>query len=219
MILRHMQPQGASYMTPNGASRAQDGAGHRRTIVATVMVVLSAFMIAFAGLSAAVNAHEKQQVQAGDWTQWLMCEVLPESAKELYQFSQSKDLQFHLRSKSAITGGIDDVDGGLNWMLSGSSGTDFKKVNEEILGFSLDPESDGQSQPNQQSGSQQDQKQAGDQKSGGGKTPTGGKYVNPYDRFGVAGMKFSAYQGEWKYFVIDACKKDGEPNDPKAGLF
>ena len=100
MILRHMQPQGASYMTPNGAGRAQDGAGHRRTIVATVMVVLSAFMIAFAGLSTAVNVREKQQVQAGDWTQWLMCEVLPESAKELYQFSQSKDLQFHLRSKS-----------------------------------------------------------------------------------------------------------------------
>lgn len=219
MILRHMQPQGASYMTPNGAGRAQDGAGHKRTIVATVMVMLSVLMLTFAGLSTAVNVREKQQVQAGDWTQWLMCEVLPESAKELYQFSQSKDLQFHLRSKSAITGGIDDVDGGLNWMLSGSSGTDFKKVNEEILGFSLDPESDGQPQPNQQSGSQQDQKQAGDQKSGDGKTPTGGKYVNPYDRFGVAGMKFSAYQGEWKYFVIDSCKKDGEPNDPKAGLF
>ena len=210
MILGRMSPPGASYIQPKENSHTHNNG--RRTVVSTIMVTLFMLMVVFSGVSSVVSKQEKQQAQAGDWTQWIMCEVLPESAKELYQFSQSKDLQFHLRSKSAVTGGIDEVDGGLNWILSGSSGTDFKKVNEAILGYSLDPESGNN---NQQDSNQQQQGQQNEEQKKG----NGGDYVNPYDRFGVAGMKFSSYEGEWKYFVIDACKKDSEPNDPKAGLF
>lgn len=45
-----------------------------------------------------------------------------------------------------------------------------------------------------------------------------GPKVTPYDRFGVSGLVFTNYIGEWKYLVVDACKDGGEPKDPQAEL-
>jgi len=45
-----------------------------------------------------------------------------------------------------------------------------------------------------------------------------GKTVTPYERFGVAGLTWSGYLGEWKYLQKNVCSDDA-PKDPKAGLF
>lgn len=45
-----------------------------------------------------------------------------------------------------------------------------------------------------------------------------GPKVTPYDRFGVAGLVFTNYIGEWKYLVVEACADGGEPKDPQAEL-
>jgi len=42
--------------------------------------------------------------------------------------------------------------------------------------------------------------------------------VTPYDRFGVSGLKLSAYYGEWKYYKFDACKGE-DPQDLKGSVF
>ena len=39
-----------------------------------------------------------------------------------------------------------------------------------------------------------------------GKEATG--TINPFDKFGLAGLHYSAYSGEWKYYIVDACEED-----------
>lgn len=39
-----------------------------------------------------------------------------------------------------------------------------------------------------------------------GKEATG--TINPFDKFGLAGLHYSAYSGEWKYYIVDACAED-----------
>lgn len=221
MILRKESP-GAVYADTSGKSSVLVSTSRQnRGMLSGLMTFMAVFFVVVASVAGGLSAeYRRQQVEAIDWTQWLMCEVLPESAKEVYQYANSKDLQFNLRSKSAVTSGIDDVDQGLNWLLEGT-GSDFKTVNEAILGYSLYPQAAAtpEEQKQKEEKDKQNQQQGQQQDSGTKGVPNGGNYVNPYDRFGVAGLNFSGYQGEWKYFVIDACKKDGEPSDPKAGLF
>lgn len=148
-----------------------------------------------------------QTAQAFDVTQWGMCFFGKDSIPGMmYQYTQSTDMQFALRSKSTVASGTDNVESGLNWILD-LFGPGFKEVNEGILGYSLDPMQDGKTEP---------EEMPDDSKK---KEFNKGTKVNPFDRFGVAGLKFSSYSGEWKHVTIDACNSNAEPQDPKAGVF
>lgn len=135
-----------------------------------------------------------------DLVNWFFCRWGEDSLPRLmYNGTQTSDLEYELYSKSSLNSGIGKVDGGWNGILN-LFGYDFVKTNESILGTKL---------------------------SSAGIDPTeeaeeiefnSGPKVNVFDRFGVAGLKFTSYAGEWKYFIVDPCSK-GEPIDPKAGLF
>lgn len=168
--------------------------------VATMLMtlVLGTF---FAG--SAVSVARMKEAEALDWTQWIMCEVLPDPSKELYQYSQSSDMQYQLRSKSTMNSGVADVESGLNWILN-LFGPGFKEVNEGVLGYEINP------------AERASEAETGDE---GSESFNKGTKVNVFDRFGVAGMGYNSYQGEWKHILIDACNVDAEPMDPKAGLY
>jgi hypothetical protein len=171
-----------------------------------LMLIVSLIMAIFVGLTggAAAASKDDKSVEAFDAVQWAMCYFGNDSLPGMmYQYTQTSDLQFATRSKSSVTGGVDNVDGGLNAILN-VFGPGFKKINESVTGYSLEP-FDPETEPNS--------------------TPAKNKFnkgaqVNPFDRFGVAGLKFTAYTGEWKHVVIDACSTEAsEPQDPKAGVF
>jgi hypothetical protein len=178
---------------------------HRRTqpIKAFLALVLAVvFMVLTVG--GALGASDRR-AEAFDPIQWAMCYFGDDSPTQfIYQSTQTSDIPFEFLSKSAITGGVDNVDQGLNWLL-GATGTNFADVNEPITGYRINPIGED---PDAATGEA---------------APlefNGGVAVNPFDRFGVAGLNFTAYSGEWKHVIIDACAVDGsEPRDPKAGVF
>ena len=142
-------------------------------------------------------AENNQRAEAFDVIQYIMCfwgEDAPPGV--IYQLTQSSDMQFSLFSQSSINAGIDDVDQGLNGMLS-IFGQDFNETNEPILNRPMSTDSDFDS---------------------GEGSFNDGETVNPFDRFGVAGLKFTAYTGEWKHLAVDACGS-GDAEDPRAGMF
>lgn len=171
------------------------------TFVKFIASVLVALVLGVFFAGSAVSVAKVKEAEAFDWTQWIMCEVMPDPSKQLYQYSQSSDMQYQLRSKSTMNSGVADVDSGLNWILD-LFGPGFEKVNEGVLGFELDPVQPEDVDLNKQS-----------------ESFNAGTKVNVFDRFGVAGMGFNSYQGEWKHILIDACNTDAEPMDPKAGLY
>lgn len=180
---------------------------HRKPV--SLLIVLSFIFTALFGSMTAFSSVQKpaQTAQAFDLTQWGMCYFGKDSIPGMmYQYTQSTDMQFALRSKSSITGGVDNVETGLNWILD-LFGPGFKEVNEGILGYSLDTIDASSEEKEDISESEKD-----------GNFNKGAK-VNPFDRFGVAGLKFSSYSGEWKHVAIDACDSNAEPQDPKAGVF
>lgn len=106
-----------------------------------------------------------------------------EDGKTLANLRSTDYFYYKFRSKSAVTS-VENVSG--NWLnkLLTVSGFDFQKVNEDILGRELNPASIPE----------------------GGATPNSGVKVSAFDRFGMAGLKWSSYQGEWKYFHVNACQ-------------
>lgn len=174
---------------------------------AFLKIIIATFLAIFIGTGGALAATAKTSntAQASDVIQWAMCYFGKDSLPGIvYQDTQSSDLQFLLRSKSSITSGVSDVDGGLNAVLD-LFGPGFKKVNENITGYSLDPFNPAKADGSAKTGKENFNK---------------GTKVNPFDRFGVAGLTFTAYSGEWKHVVIDACDTSGStPQDPKAGVF
>lgn len=188
----------ASYITKSERTARQKPA--------ILRIILSVFVATFIALSGTLVAFSKddKSAEAFDATQWAMCYFGDDSIPgTIYQYSQSSDLQFGLRSKSSITGGVDDVETGLNWILD-LFGPGFKNVNEAITGYSLEP-----FDPEKVEGESVDSKENFNK----------GAKVNPFDRFGVAGLKFTAYTGEWKHVVINACDTGAAAQDPKAGVF
>lgn len=189
------------------ASYITSSVGTTRRKSAFVKIIIATFLALFIGTSGALAATAKapRTAEASDVIQWAMCYFGEDSIPgQIYQNTQSSDLQFMFRSKSSITSGVDDVDSGLNAILD-IFGPGYKKINESITGYSLEP-----FDPTKAAGSAKSSKENFNK----------GVKVNPFDRFGVAGLKFTAYNGEWKHVVIDACNTEGSvPQDPKAGVF
>lgn len=186
-----------------------------KKVKVSVSIIL-AFLVALVGTGVLAIAANAKKAEAFDVTRYVMCDVLPDPAPQFYQSTQSDDMHFLTRSKSAITGGNNDVEIGLNWILD-LFGPGYKEINQDITGQSLDivapdkEEEGGNNNGDDEGNSGED----GEEK----KDYNKGVKVTPFDRFGVAGLNFTAYSGEWKYIVIDACSADGEPTDPKAGVY
>lgn len=173
------------------------------TSLALVMAVFFLFSSFLVNIFPSTQQQQGSQAQAFDLDQWVACWFGDDSIPVMmYELTHTDKLQFELRSKSAITSGISDVDGALNSIISIVSGHDFQEINEGILGTSLDPLN-----PNE------DLEEADSEE-----IFNTGARVNPYDRFGVAGLNFTSYAGEWRYVIVDVCGS-GEPTDPKAGAF
>lgn len=192
----------ANYLTPT--SLVKDGSG-RKLHKALASVLMAFVFITFAASSVFVGQSQKvaaQEDEGFDVVRWVMClwgdDALPGM---IYQATQTSDIQFALQSKSVISPGVDDVEMGplgMNWMLDATGGS-FKKTNEDILGRSLDPT---------------DLEAAGAEPG----AYNGGPALNPFDRFGVAGLNWTGYAGEWKYVIVKACYP-GQIMDPKAAMF
>lgn len=174
------------------------------SVVMALFVVLSSL---FATMSPSVNPQNTGKLssvtttptaQAFDATQFVMCmwgsDAIP---GKIYQATQSSDLYFQTQSKSAINFGTDRVDSGLNTIMA-LFGNDYNKVNKDVLGVDIDSTTNAATDDNKEFNK--------------------GAKVNPFDRFGVSGLKFTSYLGEWRYIVIDACG-GGEPQDPQANLY
>lgn len=189
------------------ASYITSSAGTTRRKSAFLQILIATFLAVFIGVSGslAATAKNSRTAEASDAIQWAMCYFGKDSIPgQIYQNTQTSDLQFMFRSKSTITAGVDDVDSGLNSILN-IFGPGYKKVNESITGYSIEP-----FDPAKATGG------SGAAKENFNK----GTKVNPFDRFGVAGLNFTAYSGEWKHVVIDACStENATPQDPKAGVF
>lgn len=168
--------------------------------------VLLAIFFLFSSVISALPASNESKANAFDVGQFAFCDLFGSSVpgmREMYQITQSSDLQFFTRSKNSINYGTNDVDGGLNLVLS-LSGKDFAKTNETILSHPLDSKSAAKNDENK------------------GKDESkfnGGKQVTPFDRFGVSGLKYTSYIGEWRHVVVDACSTDNNVSDPKAGNY
>lgn len=214
----------ANYIAPRGQVSTS-----RRVILPSVngaLALLSLLALAIISVPGAMgimggstaSSGKSQQVHADggfDPTRWLMCyfgkNTIPERA---YQYANTDSLYFSLFSKSSITWGMGDVTTGLNWMVDLDK-PDFKAKNEAVLGRYLTELMDS------------DVNEYGKGKStttDGGKEAdkpkfNSGPQLNPFDRFGYAGLSFTSYQGEWKYVVIDACNPDAQPKDPKTGQY
>jgi hypothetical protein len=159
----------------------------------TMIASLLSLVFLFFGAAQGVAAAQTQKAEAFDVTKLVACawgsDALPGKA---YQWTQSSDAQFNLFSKSAISFGSDEVSGGLNSLFV-VTGQDFEHVNEDIRGVDEN----------------------------GKKTHefNAGRKYNFFERFGVAGIQYSSYLGEWKHVVINACDDDPKPQDPKANHF
>ena len=172
-------------------------------IIGVLIVFLAAFGATFASLGMSKAASDASAV---DPINIIAC-MFPEGSvvRSAYQASQTDDAYFDSQSKSAVSSGKSDVSNGLNWILS-ASGMDFDSVNAGIIG--QEPEKAGTSLRPEAKLSQEELKAKWN------KGPT----VNAFDRFGMSGTVFTSYNGEWKYYSVDACSSDG-PTDLKEGAY
>ncbi len=150
------------------------------------------FALIFAVLFSTVGFASAQTFKAGsakaDWIGDIVCEWKEGNPFPYFAFQVTftDDINFLLLSKSAISGGTEEVGGGLNMLLGLTH--NFNEVNEAILGYSLDPTNKETTAFN------------------------GGQKVNPYDRFGFAGLNWTSYGGEWNYLKVNFCESSSGVN-------
>lgn len=155
--------------------------------------------------TAGTKENSSSVAVAADPIEWIACNAFSDDspAQAIYQITQTSDLQFQLFSKSYVGAGANDVRGGMNMIL------DYIKTNGE---------ENTAEKPHQLSFSTINTKIVGQDFAGS--LPTNkeskpwlrwnkGERVNPYDRFGVQGLTFSNYLGEWKHLFINACEDKG----------
>lgn len=173
-----------------------------RTYTKVLLGVMAFFMMMLSTVALVGNKPATASAEDPfDPIQWVICQWDEDTmARRGYQVAMTDDLPFQLRSKSSISTGRTDIDSILNGILQ-FSGNDFVSTNEAILGYRLEEMNpDDEEAPQGELGF------------------NGGVTVNPYDRFGVAGLTFSGYAGEWKYVIVDACRPS-QAMDPKTGLY
>lgn len=199
---------------PHSVKRS-NGYGIVQSIIACLfsaifmIVLLTPAILSFTDTKGKIDETSRSNVVAQasgyEWTRFLMCDVFPEPADKIYQYTNTTDLNFMIRSKSALTGGVDGITNGLNWFLEATNPGGFNNINSNIIGYNV-TEATELENPVDTEKSAEDRFNKGAQ-------------VNPFDRFGVAGLKFTGYMGEWKHIVVNACAENPQAHDPKTGLF
>ncbi len=166
-------------------------------------------------IPAAINSvNNSNNAEAFDVGKWVMCKVFKDSpiAQAIYVSRQTDAEEFALFSKSTYGYGMGYVDGSIyNLMLEISGQKSFGDVNRSILGRDL------YKQRSVKDDKKEDNKQG---ESGEKKVEfNGGEQVTPFDRFGVSGLNWSGYLGEWKYLEINPCDKEPKARDTKTNQF
>lgn len=196
----------------------------RRILVKILFPLLS--LIVLASSVGIFNNHRNFQEAHAERNipRWLICEAIPGNTffrrtfmgpndydsddpdmdeppiTLLYRVHNSFEFQFMLFSRASIAPNLSRVDFGLNSLLNivRDDEINFTNINENILGRRL----------------HQENPRLADNE---GLEFNSGAAVNPFDRFGMAGLIWTGYAGEWHYVQIDACA--GTQIDPMAGLF
>lgn len=190
---------------------SQSAARFSKILISLILSVMFA-SLGFGAVGSSNSAQAQTDPGEGesvsfDIVRSVMCFWGPEQIPGVvYQVSQTSDFQFSTQSKSSITSGIENVGTGpwgLNLILD-LSGYDFEAKNEVVLGHPLSKV--GNAVP-------------GDDEEDPADDWNQGPRLTPFDRFGVSGMRFTGYAGEWKYLVVNACNPGSEPLDPKTGLY
>lgn len=179
--------------------------GPRIRPLLSLSIIFGLLLVVVGGLFGAMSTAK--DAEALDPIDVIICGFFPEEGfvRSAYQASQTDAAYFDTQSKSAVSSGKEDVNSGLNWILM-ASGMNFDQVNEGIIGQEV--EKAGTSLRPEAALSEEELKEQWNK----------GPAVSPFDRFGMAGTVFSSYNGEWKYYLVDACS-DADPVDLKEGMF
>ena len=159
------------------------------------LFILTILMLGGGLLATVQQPTQSVEAAGGLITKWTLCAF--DDGQKLYNYNYTDLAKQKLLSKSAVVSS-ERVDTVLNKIL-GLAGFDFVANNEAILGRDLD----SVSMPP--------------------KTVDEANKIAPkmsvFDRFGLAGMTFSSYVGEWKYYHIDACSSAGSVSNTNYGNF
>lgn len=183
----------------------------KRNVLSTF--VLISLLVSF--LSAIVPSFAIKNVSAdNNPATWIMCDT--EDGKMLYNAATTDLVPYSVRSKSNVAQS-EDIDGFLNMVLS-ISGFNFKEVNEAILGRPIvdNGKTDKEKEESEKEEENKDEEDKDKVQSNANATA---ERVNPFDRFGVAGLKWSSYSGEWKYYETDGCADQDEASTTDFGVF
>lgn len=165
------------------------------TIASMIVSLLAIFSSAFVAQDAKADSNVAT---------WLLCGT--EDGKMVYNAATTDLVPYSIRSKSSVTS-TDRIDGFLNSVLS-TAGFKFEEVNEKILGRPIEITED-----------KEDDDVDTDETPAGADANESAPRVNPFDRFGVAGIKWSSYSGEWKYYQTDGCADNEEASKTNFGEF
>lgn len=194
----------------------------RKALKRNILSVLLLITLVVSSLSVLIPKVALTKVAAdNNPATWVMCKT--DDGKMLYNAATTDLLPYSIRSKSNVTK-TDNLDSFLN-MILGVSGFKFQEVNEKILGRPIVDH--GLSDAEQKEKDKNKDKEEGkdDEKAEDGKKPEANPNataprVNPFDRFGMAGLRWSSYSGEWKYYETDGCQPDGkEASKTDFGVF
>lgn len=159
------------------------------------MLIITILMVLISSFSSINLAGHKVEAEL-DPASKIICKF--EDGQTLVNFYSTDYFHFLFRSKSAVTS-LESVNSSwLNKLLS-LSGFDFNETNEAILGRPLNPSvlpEESTSEANESA-----------------------PKVSAFDRFGVAGLKWSSYQGEWKYHHVEACASQDSVSPTTYGTF
>lgn len=231
----------------NGDVNSKTVTSSRKFSYALISAILIV-MFAFSGAMGAIQLQEERQqraeaVEGFELGKWFYCSLLGQTfMKDIYRWSNGNDDEFFWFSRSSVSKGSDDVTRGLNWLLD-LKGNNFITVNESVLGRTLNelrPDNQtasatssatstpsGTASPTPSKSASPSPSVSSSPTTSPTTSPTGttananynkGPQVSPFDRFGVAGLNFTSYLGEWRYMKINPCEA-AEPEDPKAGLY
>lgn len=121
-----------------------------------------------------------------------------EDGSFLANMASTDHRNYMTRSKSAMTT-TQSVNSSLMNKLLTIAGYDFNTPNEAVLGREIRPSSLPE-EPNTEANDNAPK-------------------VSAFDRFGMAGMKWSSYQGEWKYNHVDVCANQNVISPTTYGTF
>lgn len=162
---------------------------NKKKIIMSIVTLLLIF-------SAIIPNKPIQNVEArglvGSW----LCKN--EATKELYMMGETDYFHYVTRSKSS-TANTEKVEQNVLNKLLTIAGYDFETNNEAILGRELNPTSISETKPEDAN--------------------ENAPRVSAFDRFGVSGLKWSSYLGEWKYNHIDPCASNPDISNTNYGSF